>query len=269
MDTAVKKAEIALELNLCKYKVKSYFKRVALTKPKEVLLFLHSRPLGLIKRSKKFFKMDNLFLLVIILANILFSMKGFNDVSFFRKYQFHMGSIKAGEHIRMISSGFLHVDITHLAFNMLTLYFFAPVVAGYLGNFSFVLVYFVSLIFGSLLTVLFHKDDYSYQAVGASGAVTGVLYSAILLQPDMMLGLFFILPIPAYVFGIAYLLYSIYGMKAKNDNIGHTAHFGGAIGGYAFTLFKEPVLFEQHTLMVILLAIPIVILFVMAKTGKL
>jgi membrane associated rhomboid family serine protease len=117
--------------------------------------------------------------------------------------------------------------------------------------------------------MVFHKNDYGYRAVGASGAVTGVLYSAILLQPDMMLGIFFVIPMPAYIFGILYLLYSIYGMKAKNDNIGHTAHFGGAVGGYLITLLKEPTLLVDHTLMVILLAIPIVILFVMEKMGKL
>ncbi|AOC96178.1 MULTISPECIES: rhomboid family intramembrane serine protease [Flavobacterium] len=211
----------------------------------------------------------NIILIAIIVANVVISYKGFNDLYFFRKYEFHVGSIRSGEQIRMLSSGFLHVDMMHLIFNMLTLYFFAPVVLGWLGNFSFILVYFGSLIFGSLLTMLFHKNDYSYRAVGASGAVTGVLYSAILLQPDMMLGIFYVIPMPAYLFGILYLLYSIYGMKAKNDNIGHTAHFGGAIGGYLITLIKMPSLFTDHTLMVILLAIPILILFGMAKLGKL
>ncbi|MFE3872564.1 rhomboid family intramembrane serine protease [Flavobacterium sp. ZS1P70] len=211
----------------------------------------------------------NAILIGIIVANVLMSYKGFNDLSFFRKYEFHVGSIRAGEQIRMFSSGFLHADFPHLIFNMLTLYFFAPVVIEYLGDFSFALIYIGSLIFGSLLTMLLHKNDYSYRAVGASGAVTGVLYSAILLQPDMMLGLFFVIPIPAYLFGILYLMYSIYGMKAKNDNIGHTAHFGGAIGGYMITLIKDPQLFVDHTLMVVLLAIPIVILFVMEKMGKL
>jgi membrane associated rhomboid family serine protease len=211
----------------------------------------------------------NAILIGIIVANVLMSYKGFNDLSFFRKYEFHVGSIRAGEQIRMFSSGFLHADFPHLIFNMLTLYFFAPVVIEYLGDFSFALIYIGSLIFGSLLTMLLHKNDYSYRAVGASGAVTGVLYSAILLQPDMMLGLFFVIPIPAYLFGILYLMYSIYGMKAKNDNIGHTAHFGGAIGGYVITLIKDPQLFVDHTLMVVLLAIPIVILFVMEKMGKL
>ncbi|SHM99517.1 rhomboid family intramembrane serine protease [Flavobacterium xinjiangense] len=211
----------------------------------------------------------NAILIGIIVANVLMSYKGFNDLSFFRKYEFHVGSIRAGEQIRMFSSGFLHADFPHLIFNMLTLYFFAPVVIEYLGDFSFALIYIGSLIFGSLLTMLLHKNDYSYRAVGASGAVTGVLYSAILLQPDMMLGIFFVIPIPAYLFGILYLMYSIYGMKAKNDNIGHTAHFGGAIGGYVITLIKDPQLFVDHTLMVVLLAIPIVILFVMEKMGKL
>jgi len=209
--------------------------------------------------------MLNIFLLGIILANVLISIKGFNDQLFFRKYEFHVGSIRAGEQIRMVTSGFLHVDEMHLAFNMLTLYFFAPIVYEYLSNSTFLLIYGGSLIFGNLLTMVFHGNDYSYRAVGASGAVTGIIYSAILLEPNMSIYGF----IPGYIFGFIYLLGSIYGMKAKRDNIGHTAHFGGAIGGYAITLIKDPILFQESTYEVILLAIPIIILFVMAKTGKL
>ena len=212
----------------------------------------------------------NVILIAIIAVNLIMSFKGFSDLAFFRKYEFHIGSIRAGEQLRMVSSGFLHADIGHLFFNMFTLFMFAPVVTEYLGSLSFLLIYIGSLIFGSLLTLLFHKDDYSYRAIGASGAVTGILYSAILLEPGMNLYLFFIpIPIPAYIFGIGYLLYSIYGMKAKNDNIGHTAHFGGAIGGFVITLVKEPQMLTENTFMVVLLAIPIVILFVMAKMGKL
>ena len=115
-----------------------------------------------------------------------------------------------------------------------------------------------------------HKNDYSYRAIGASGAVTGIIYSSILLYPDLNLYFFFIpIPIPGYIFGIGYLLYSIYGMKAKRDNIGHTAHFGGAIGGYLITLIRQPSLLETNTRMVILLTIPIVILFYLHKTNKL
>lgn len=208
-------------------------------------------------------------LIAIIAANVLFSYKGFNDLLFFRKYDFHIGSILKGEQIRMVSSAFLHADMTHLFFNMFTLYFFAPVVSAYMGEMTFVLIYISSLLFGNLLTLYLHKSDLNYRAIGASGAVTGVLYSAILLKPDMMLGIFFIIPMPAYLFGIIYLLYSIYGMRAKNDNIGHTAHFGGAIGGYAFTIIKQPEMLTNNTFLVVALAIPIVILFVMARMGKL
>lgn len=211
----------------------------------------------------------NTLLIVIIAVTVLISYKGFNDLSFFRKFEFHVGSILKGEQIRMISSGFLHVDMGHLFFNMVTLWFFAPLVLAYLGNWTFVLVYMGSLIFGNLLTLLFNMNNYSYRAVGASGAVTGVLYSAILLQPDMMLGLFFVIPIPAYLFGILYLLYSIYGMKSKNDNIGHSAHFGGAVGGYVITLIEQPQLLADHTEMVVLLTIPIIVLFVLQRLGKL
>ncbi len=212
----------------------------------------------------------NLALLAIIIANVLFSFKGFQDLAFFRKYEFHIGSIRAGDQIRMFSSAFLHADIVHLFFNMLTLFFFAPVVIGYMGTFTFLTIYIGSLIFGNLLTLYMHKNDYSYRAIGASGAVTGVLYAAILLQPDSNIYMMFIpIGIPAYIFGIIYLLYSIYGMKAKNDNIGHTAHFGGAIGGYLITLCKQPHMFTDNTFTVIILAIPIAILFFMDRAGKL
>jgi len=205
----------------------------------------------------------NIFLIVIIAINCLFSFKGFNDLSFFRKYEFHVGSIRAGEQIRMFTSAFLHVDIAHLAFNMLTLYLFAPYVIFNLGQMPFLFIYIGSLIFGNLLTMFFHKNDYNYRAVGASGAVMGIVYAGILLEPN--LEIYFM---PGYVFGIIYLLYSIYGMKSKSDNIGHTAHFGGAIGGFVITLCQMPQLLVQDTRTVIFLAIPIVILFVMAKMGK-
>lgn len=206
--------------------------------------------------------------IIIIGANILFSYKGFKDFSFFEKYKFNIGGVRRGEQVRMLSSGFLHVDQLHLFFNMFTLYFFANPVIMYLGQTQFVIIYFGSLLFGNLLTYYFHKDEYYYSAVGASGAVTGVLYAAILLNPDMKLYMFFIpVPIPAYLFGIGYLLYSIYGMKKSVGNIGHDAHFGGAIGGYVITLAMATWLFKENLLMVGLLAIPIVLLYLMRKTG--
>ena len=207
----------------------------------------------------------NFVVIAIIIANVLASYKAFNDSYFFRKYEFHVGSIRSGEQIRMFTSGFLHVDMQHLFFNMFTLFIFAPHVVGNLNNALFLFVYFGGLVTGNLLTLYFHKNDYYYRAVGASGAVTGIIYSAILLEPNLyMYGI-----IPGYIFGFAYLLFSIYGMKAKNDNIGHVAHFGGAIGGYLITLSKKPELLQEETLTVVALLIPIVILFFLQKTNKL
>lgn len=208
--------------------------------------------------------------IIIIAANAMISYKGFQDFGFFEKYKFNVGAVRRGEQFRIFSAGFLHVDITHLLFNMITLYFFAGIVNVYLGTFNFLLVYIGSLIAGNVLSLYFHKDEYHYSAVGASGAVTGIIYSAILLRPDLDLYMFFIpIPIPAYLFGIGYLLYSIYGMKNRLGNIGHDAHFGGAIGGYVITLVLSPYLLQTSLWMVVLLALPIVLLFVMRKMGKL
>ena len=211
----------------------------------------------------------NLVTIIIIAANVIISFKGFNDHAFFEKYKFDSAAVKRGEKIRIFSSGFLHVDTAHLFLNMLTLYFFADVVIAIFGSIKFVIIYLASLLLGNLLSYYFHKNEPHYTAVGASGAVSGIIYAAILLYPDMSLYLFFIpIPIPAYIFGIGYMFYSIYGMKKRLGNIGHDAHFGGAVGGYLLTLLFIPSLFVTNLFMVILLAIPIVLLFFLQKTGK-
>lgn len=208
--------------------------------------------------------------LAIIAANTLVSMKGFNNDIFFERYKFGIAAIRSGQRERMITSGFLHVDLAHLFLNMFTLYFFAGVVISWFGQLRFVIIYFISLLAGSLLALFFHKDEPYYSAVGASGAVTGVLYASILLQPNDPLYFIFLptVGIPAYILGVGYLLYSIYGMKKRLGNIGHTAHFGGAIGGYVTTLLFKPDLLVSDTLMVLLLSIPIILLFVLARFGK-
>lgn len=207
--------------------------------------------------------------IVIIAANVILSFKGFGDRLFFEKYKFNVGNIRRGEQIRMFSSGFLHVDTQHLLFNMLTLYFFADAVIVELCQLSFVIIYLASLIFGNLLSLYFHKEEYWYNAVGASGAVTGILYAAILLQPEMNLYMFFIpIPIPGYVFGIGYLLYSIYGMKNSLGNIGHDAHFGGALAGYFLTILMAPSLIETQLWIVALLSVPLLLLFILIKLKK-
>jgi len=212
----------------------------------------------------------NFITIIIIGINVVFSLKGFKDFSFFETYKFNIGGIRRGEQVRMVSSGFLHADEMHLFMNMFTLYFFADEVIHYLGEINFVIVYFGSLIVGNLLSFYFHKEEYHYSAVGASGAVTGIVYSAILLNPGMKFSFVFLpmLPIPAYVFGVGYLLYSIYGMKKRIGNIGHDAHFGGAIGGYIITLILASWIFSENLLMVGLLAAPILILYIMKRTGQ-
>lgn len=211
----------------------------------------------------------NQFVLGIIIANVLMSMKGFNEYSFLDKYKFQVGKILGGEKVRMFTSGFLHVDWMHLLFNMYALYLFGDIVANILGTTNFLIIYFGSLLTGNMYSLFFHKSEPYYSAVGASGAVSGILYSAILLYPDMTLMMFPLpIPIPAYIFGIGYLLYSIYGMKKQLGNIGHSAHLGGAIGGFALTLIIFPNLITSHPIMLALFAIPIILLLLFGSTLK-
>lgn len=200
--------------------------------------------------------------IAIIAINVIVSFKGFSDLNFFNKNKFQISAIQQGEKYRMLTSGFLHADQTHLFFNMLTLYFFANPVIYQVGRVNFVIIYLGSLIAGSLIAMSFHKKEPFYSAVGASGAISGILYAAILLNPNMTLYLYFALPIPGYLFAIGYLLYSVYGMKKQLGNIGHSAHLGGAVGGYALTLLLHPSVFSTNKMLVIILAIPIVLLFV-------
>ena len=211
---------------------------------------------------------SNPIVLVIIIANVLFSMKGFGSYSFLDKYKFQVGSVLGKEKIRMLTSGFLHVDWMHLGFNMYALYIFGDIVATILGTTSFLIIYFGSLLAGNLYTLQYHKNEPYYSAVGASGAVSGIVYSSILLFPDMQLLLFFAIPIPGYVFGVGYLLYSIYGMKKQVGNIGHAAHLGGTIGGFVFTLLLNPILFATNSTFVIVLAVPIILLLLFGDKLK-
>ncbi len=196
-------------------------------------------------------------------------MKGFSDQHFFNKNKFQIGAIKKGEYMRVFTSAFLHADMQHLIFNMLTLYFFADTVIDIVGIPIFVIIYLGSLLFGGLFALNYHKNDLYYSAVGASGAVMGVLYAAIMLDPELRLAFIFVpIPIPGYIFGLGYLLYSIYGMKKSIGNIGHSAHIGGAIGGFALTLLLYPTVFTTNKRMVIILAIPIILLFVFQEQLK-
>ena len=200
----------------------------------------------------------------IIGLNVYFSYKGFNDPVFFNKYKFNPSYIKKGEKIRYISSAFLHVDTTHLIVNMFTLYFFIDSVIYRVGSISFLIIYFASLIFGNWITYRINQNKLNYNAVGASGAVMGVVYSAILLNPDITL-IFFIIPMPGYLFGLGYLFYSIYSMNSVNDNIGHEAHLGGAIAGFFTTILISPMVLLTNIFTVFILLIPIIYFYLKSR----
>ncbi|WP_271407250.1 rhomboid family intramembrane serine protease [Tenacibaculum soleae] len=209
-------------------------------------------------------------ILILIVANVLASYKGFNDIVFFDRYKFQIQKILNGEKLRMLTSGFLHVDWMHLGFNMYALYLFGKVVVGNFGVSYFLLIYFGSLLAGSMYSLYQHKKEFYYSAVGASGAVSGVVFSSIMLYPDMELIMLPIpIPLPGYVFGIGYLLYSIYGMKNQVGNIGHSAHLGGAIGGYILTLILKPSVIGNNTLMIGVIGVIIVGLFLFGDKLKL
>ncbi len=182
----------------------------------------------------------------LIAINSLVSFIGFNNEQFFDQFKFDIRLKGPQNRYRLLTAAFLHVSWAHLFFNMFTLYLFGYAVVDSLGTSAFVMLYFGSLLLGNLFAAYFHRNDSYYAAVGASGGVAGVVFSTILLYPALELYLFFIpIPIPGYLFAAAYVAYSLYGMKKQQDNIGHTAHLGGAIWGIILPLIYAPELLME------------------------
>ncbi|MGY6650212.1 rhomboid family intramembrane serine protease [Wenyingzhuangia sp. IMCC45574] len=209
----------------------------------------------------------NFLVLLIIGANVAASLKGFKDRIFFDKYKFNVLAIQKGDQQRMFWSGFLHVDPIHLGFNMYALYLFSNQLLYGFSDLQFIGVYCFSLLAGSALTLVVHKKEPYYNAVGASGAVMGIMYASFVMFPDKEYSFMFFpfIEIKGYLLGIGYLFYSIYGMKKQLGNIGHTAHLGGAIAGYILTILMKPQVFQYQPYKVLFLAIPIVVLWVLHK----
>jgi len=205
---------------------------------------------------------------IIIAITAIVTYMGLSNLAFFEKYKFNISAIKAGEQYRMITSGFLHADWFHFAFNMFSFWSFANFLIQEFSTLNFLLIYFGSMVIGSLLTYFIHKEEPFYSAIGASGAVMGIIYCAILLYPDNSILLFGAVPIPGYIFAFLYLAYSVYGMKGRYDNIGHTAHLGGAVGGLVFTLLLRPDLFETRLFFIGILLVPIAVLIYLVKLKK-
>ena len=196
-------------------------------------------------------------ILILVIVNVIFSYKGFISEGFLERYEFEVDRILINRDFkRIITSGFLHVSWMHLAFNMFSLYAFSGILSGYLGGLQFLLIYFASLIGGNLLSLLVHKNHGDYSSVGASGAVCGVIFASIALFPDFSISLFGILSLPSWLYGIAYVLFALYAIKSRKDNIGHEAHLGGALIGMAFALILEPTAFAQNYITILLIAVP-------------
>src|SRR5689334_8536740 len=141
----------------------------------------------------------------------------------------------------LITKGFVHADMTHLFFNMLSLYFFGPYLeATTIGTPKFVALYFLGLLVASLGTYFRRRRDPQYASLGASGAINAVLFAYIVYYPMNSIYLFFVVKIPAFLFAILFLIYTYWASKNARDNINHDAHFEGALFGLFFVLVTEP-----------------------------
>jgi membrane associated rhomboid family serine protease len=203
-------------------------------------------------------------LLLVIIATSVISFIAFNNSSIFEKYKFNVGAIQnRKEYIRLLSAGFLHADIMHLLFNMMTLYFFGPIVMEGFGNIGFIIVYFGSILLGNMFSLFIYQKQPWYSAIGASGGVSGILFAGIALIPDLKIYIFFIpIGIPGYIFGLVYFSYSVYMMlnPRQHDNIGHAAHLGGAFFGLVYAVINQPERAMENVLYIGIMAVPLLYL---------
>lgn len=192
--------------------------------------------------------------LILVIITVGISYMGFQDRSLFNKMK-HYPVAEHGnkEWYRLLTCGFLHGSWLHLGINMYVFYEFGQWVEQYYlamfgdlkGRILYLVVYLLIIVLANIPTFLKHKDNPSYAAIGASGAVSGILFIYILFQPWSMLGLFFIIPIPAIVFAVLYVVYSSWASKNQKDLIDHDAHLYGALWGMAITLMLRPGLFND------------------------
>ncbi len=146
-----------------------------------------------------------------------------------------------GKWYLVITKGFIHADYMHLIFNMMTYYFFAFRLEKTVGSFAFFIIYFGSLVLSDISTIIKNRNNAGYRAVGASGAIAGIIFSYVLFDPSSKLMIFFIpIGIPAPIFALLYLAYCYFASKRSNDQINHEAHLWGAITGLAITIILFP-----------------------------
>lgn len=179
---------------------------------------------------------------IIFVFTIITSIYAFNDPGLFGKFMLHPYSVSRKHKIyTLLTSGLIHADWMHLIFNMMTFFFFAFQLEAMIGSWQFAIVYFFGLILSDIPSVIKHKNDMWYNSLGASGAISAVLFSYILFQPFSSM-IIFPLPIPiwAIIFGPLYLAYCVYASKHSRDSINHDAHFFGALTGLIVTVLIVP-----------------------------
>lgn len=190
---------------------------------------------------------------LILIVTILISVQAFSNPS--RKSKMMMSPYLVRtrrQYFRFLSSGFIHADVGHLFFNMFTFYMFGKIIEDFfirkfgltnffLGSILFLGFYISAIIVSELVSFFKHRFNPNYASLGASGAVSAVVFMLILFQPMAGLGLMFIpIRIPAFIFGLLYLMYSAYMSKYGSDNIGHDAHLYGALYGILIGIVIEP-----------------------------
>lgn len=181
----------------------------------------------------------------IIIITVIISMVAFSNQNVMNRLIFWPPAMQRGQYDRFITHGFIHADGMHLLFNMFTLFFFGSIIESfyrqYFFDLGFVLFYLGGLIFAILPSYLKHKNDVRWASLGASGAVSAVLFAYVLFEPWKLIFVFFI-PVPAIIFAVLYVAYSIWSGKKGNSNINHSAHLWGAAYGVIMTLILEPCL---------------------------
>ncbi|WP_257670188.1 rhomboid family intramembrane serine protease [Parapedobacter tibetensis] len=184
---------------------------------------------------------------IIFAFTIVTSIYTFSNHHLFGKFMLHPYSLSRGQRLHtLLTSGLIHRDWGHLLFNMLTFYFFGFSLEALLaslsawGHVQFAVIYILGLVLSDIGTVIKQKNNLSYYSLGASGAICAVLFSFILFDPKMMLGIFMVIPMPAWLFGILFLGYCVWASKNAKDNINHDAHFYGAIFGIVLTIIFYP-----------------------------
>ncbi len=189
---------------------------------------------------------------IIIIITVIISLLAWQNNKLFDAFIFHAQRVKQGQVYRLLTHGFIHADGMHLLFNMITLYFFGKATENffnqYVNGYGFIIFYLFAIVAAIIPSYLGNKNNLHYRSLGASGGVSAILFTAILIDPWSILLIYFI-PMPAIVFAIGYIVYSAYYNKKGGSNVNHSAHLWGAGFGIVASIAINPNLLEHFLYM--------------------